>query len=103
MKILKSATVALLINLVTVVIVIAFTRTITVDCCVCERHVFVASPVEYQMGPFKEVPALHIECAKQIQEYWAPNCGMDMTEWLAVRGYFDPNLTHLGVSTIKSR
>ena len=96
----KSVSLAIAINIVTVLIVLATSRMLTVDCYMCKKAVFTASPVEYHAGPFKDIPALHIHCAKHIAEHSAPNCGLSVGEWLDIRGFDTGSLDNIGMSHI---
>ena len=76
--------------LVAIILVSVFnTRLKHIVCPLCHEDVACVSLVEYNLGPWKEIPTLHPLCQDQIANVLAPNNNMGLTEWLRIRGYYD--------------
>ena len=63
------------------------TRTIPINCCLCKKRVDTLSVIEYQTGPWKDIPSFHLQCLDHVRNYLAPNCDLSFSEWCEVRGY----------------
>ncbi len=74
--------------LVVIVLVMLSSRLHSINCPVCHHKVHVLSTIEQYMGPFKDIPSVHPQCANYLREVICPEQGVNMHQWFVARGYY---------------